>query len=366
MLGSYLLRPDGQAQALVLDVDGPAADESGRQRAHEVALELCATLARVGLRPLVLDSGGKGRHLWLCFAAPVPAGAARRWAQGVVDAVRPLSAGVLVEVFPKQDYLPAGAMGALLRLPLGRHPQTGRFSYFLDAEGQPVADPWTLLRAQPLIDRLALGLSGEAALPAAQPPLPPDAVAPMVDGCALLRGLVDKAARLRHLRHTERLALLYTLGHCGGAGSAYLHQVMALCGNYDARDTDRWLQRLEEGHPPISCSRLKEWLADYLPGVECPCPARRGRGSPLDHLRVQKKARPAVATAPLGALPTSLGDESGVQKKATPLVATAPVAAVDDGPAADAGAVAGIDAWAGVVEDLFGPPLGADDAGGVS
>src|SRR5205823_156063 len=129
-------------------------------------------------------------------------------------------------------------------------------------------------RAAP-VDPAALGLrpcAGEAGA-AAVPPEPPAAVAPLVEGCALICGLVDKAARLGHLRHTERLALLYTLGHGGDAGHAYLHQVIALCADYSPRITETWVRRVDAGHRPISCARLKEWLADDLPGVECPCPA---------------------------------------------------------------------------------------------
>lgn len=104
----------------------------------------------------------------------------------------------------------------------------------------------------------------------------------MVEGCALISELVGKAAETHHLRHTERLALLYTLGHMGEAGRNYLHQVIGLCENYDPRTTERWLRRIEEGHRPLRCATLREWLKDYLPGISCKC---KGRSSPLDLYR---------------------------------------------------------------------------------
>jgi hypothetical protein len=118
----------------------------------------------------------------------------------------------------------------------------------------------------------------------------------MVRGCRLLAALVQKAARTGHLGHTERLSLLYTLGHCGDAGRAYLHQVIGLCSNYDPRVTESWVRRLEPGRRALRCSTLKEWLRDHLPGVTCPCLPRRPNPSPVDLL-------PAPKPEPMGQPP---------------------------------------------------------------
>ena len=149
----------------------------------------------------------------------------------------------------------------------------------LDSEGRPVGDLCKFLAHAPWADSSAFKES-----PPSSPPEPPEAIAPVVEGCALISGLVRKAAERHHLRHTERLALLYTLGHMGEAGRAYLHQVIGLCDNYEPRTTERWLRRIEEGHRPLRCSTLREWLKDYLPEVSCTC---EHRTSPLDLLRSQ-------------------------------------------------------------------------------
>lgn len=112
----------------------------------------------------------------------------------------------------------------------------------------------------------------------------------MIQGCALLRALVEKAAQTGDLKHTERLALLYTVGRCGDAGRAHLHQIIALCGNYDPHVTERFIQRLEPGHKPIRCVKLKEWLRDYLPDTVCQCPSKKKNPSPLDLLQVSEKS----------------------------------------------------------------------------
>jgi len=288
ILGTYLLEQDGTTKSLVFDVDGPTLDESGRQKAHQLAMPMLEALDGQGIKPLLLDSGGKGRHLWLCFAEPVQAKPVRQWAQSFLDNFRPFPDGVLVEVFPKQDLISGNALGAMLRLPLGKHPQTSRFGSLLDENGQEVTNPWHVLRTHPLIKPSMLDTATNSAV-TSEIPKPPEAVEPIIKGCSLLRALVEKASSKRNLKHTERLALLYTLGHCGDAGSAYIHQLIALCSNYNPRITERFIGRLEPGHKAIRCSTLKEWLKDYLPGVDCECQQKKKNPAPIDLLSLSKK-----------------------------------------------------------------------------
>ena len=293
ILGTYLSLPDGRTKALVLDIDGPDSTEAGRSAAFQTAQQLVEKLKQNGLKPLWVDSGGKGFHIWLCFSQLASGRQLRQWANRFLDGFRPFPKGVLVEVFPKQETLKPTALGSLIRLPFGRHPQTGRWSLLLSKDGRPVEDFWAALTDTSLID--PQGLLATDPLGSNAPPEPPEAIAPVVEGCALIAGLIKKAAQMRHLRHTERLALLYTLGQLGEAGRNYLHQVIALCSNYDPRVTERWIQRLEEGHRPIRCATLKEWLKDYLPGVGCSCPSRRANPSPLDLLRQAHKRQPEAS-----------------------------------------------------------------------
>lgn len=285
VLGTYLLHPDGSSRALVLDIDGPDLSTRAKAQAREVAGRLFRALEGQGTQPLWFDSGGKGYHLWLCVGQSVQAGALRRWAARWLDGLRPYPAGVAVELFPKQDHIAARALGALIRLPLGRHPETGGFSRWLSPWGDPLDDPWPELRsAKPVAPERLLAVQSGSLLPE-----PPAMVAPLL-GCSLLRALVEKAGQEGDLKHTERLALLYTLGQTGEAGINYLHQVMALCTDYSPQITQRWVERLEAGHPAMRCTTLKEWLKDYLPGVGCECLPHKNP-SPADRLRPEAHYR---------------------------------------------------------------------------
>lgn len=281
MLGTYLLHPDGRLRTFVFDIDGVDCSEKSQAAAYGLAKRLVRSLCANGLTPIWEDSGGKGSHLWLCFSDFLDCAEALRWAEKWLDGFRPFPPGILVEVFPKSAAPGPSSLGALIRLPLGRHPKTGRWSALLTQEGEPVSEPMAALMSAPLLAPELPSWSGATSLAEGRLPSPPAAVLPVITGCRLISALVAKAAATRHLRHTERLALLYALGHLGDAGRTYLHQVIGLCSNYDPRITERWIRRLEEGHRPIRCSTLKSWLKDHLPGVDCPCIPGAANPSPL-------------------------------------------------------------------------------------
>lgn len=304
VLATYLLESDGATHALVLDVDGPEHTEEGRAAALALSIKLAAAFVERGTPPLLFATGGKGFHLWFCFREPVSARLAREWARRCLEELRPFPSGVIVEVFPKQDRIAGGALGSLIRLPLGRHPKTGEWGRLLDLQGGELADPWCLLVSTPLIAPTALGsrqegrplMPGEAARP-------PAGLAPLVEGCSLVRALVRKAIEEGRLRHAERLALLYVLGAVGEEGRAYLHQVIACCHNYDPRITERWIRRLQEGRKPIRCATIQEWLRDHLSAVPCDCELRGRARTPLD-LLAGKAGKPGRQTpAPAAAFP---------------------------------------------------------------
>jgi len=129
---------------------------------------------------------------------------------------------------------------------------------------------------------------------------PPDGpVARVLAGCALLRHLGDKAAGSGHLAHPERLSLLYSLGHLGGAGEQALHAIIGRCANYDRAETDRQIAKLTG--LPIGCTRLREKHAtpELLPLCICDFgDVRRRGGYPTPSARPRPRARAGGAPGP--------------------------------------------------------------------
>lgn len=91
----------------------------------------------------------------------------------------------------------------------------------------------------------------------------------VLEGCKVVRHLVDKARDTNYLTHMERVTLLYTVGYLGDEGKAFLHKVMSYCLNYKKDYTDRQIQRMKEA--PIGCYRIQEVHEEILRSVGCPC-----------------------------------------------------------------------------------------------
>ena len=104
-LGTYLLDQVSGCAFAVFDAD----QEDGLERLAALSTEL----AGQGI-PSLLETSRRGGHLWIHLAQPTPASAVRAW-------LLPFALAYDVEFYPKQDVLPGGGCGSLIRLPLGVH-----------------------------------------------------------------------------------------------------------------------------------------------------------------------------------------------------------------------------------------------------
>jgi hypothetical protein len=337
-LGVYPVRVDQTVTFLALDLDiRKAALEKAeghreriailRQTVHDAAMQLLAVARSVGLSLLLEDSGYKGRHLWGFLAQPVEAGLAARLCRLLVRATGVLPASLQIDTFPRQDAVPPGGYGNLIKLPLGIHMRSGRRARLLGPSG-PLADPWAALRDIERITRRQLLDAmdrlqppppgrGEArtggvptrpasppapfhptseALPEAASPFPegeappfedtpaakPSKAAPppmtlaealahptlsaVVDGCCVLASLVEDAIVTRTLTHDERVVLTHAMGH-QDEGTGWVNAVLGFCPDTPAHDM---LQRALRGHP-ISCPRIRQRLGERTRALPCHC-----------------------------------------------------------------------------------------------
>ncbi len=297
-LAAYLLRQDGTVGTVVLDVDAAEDGPESHEAAFAFARDLRRLCRSVGVPAALEDSGRRGRHLWILFSAPIPAEKARRLARLLAAQAGFPRPGVRVEVLPRHTQWPGPELGDAMKLPFGVHPVTGRRCHLLDEDDQQITDPEAALASVRTLEVAALDdllrtlsrLGTEPPIEARQPPLP-DACAPVVAGCSVVRSLIERAEQTGHLRHTHRLILLYTLGHLGVEGAETIHRVMALCRNYDAAICQGYLDRLDPERKPISCARIREWLEEEGETGLCTCP--RERRTPLSLI-----PREAVAAPP--------------------------------------------------------------------
>ena len=323
-LGSYVVRVDDTATFFVLDLDvrkraieatrgQQARVEVLRRAVHEVGLELRRRLKELGLPATLVDSGYKGRHLWVFLSAPVAArllvklGARlRRTLQGA------LPESLHLEFFPKQGHVSANGLGSLIKLPLGVHRRSGRRAHLLDERGRPTADPWSALRDAPRVSpdqvlRVLDALRGEpehvgddretgsAALESPQElfteasfEVEPE-LSTLLRRCPVLATLVDRVMTLRSISYDEQVVLKHTLGH-RPVGVLAVNYLLERCPEVEPP------QRLKQplsGHP-ISCARIRKRVPDVTGQVACFCPfpARPDHyPTPLLHLDEERTQR---------------------------------------------------------------------------
>jgi len=102
----------------------------------EVA-KVVAEMKKLGITPVVEDSGGKGYHIWVFFEKAIPNWKARAIGRAV---------GQGAEIFVRQDRIPEGGYGSALKLPCGVHRVTGRFCGFVDDELQLMENQYEYLK----------------------------------------------------------------------------------------------------------------------------------------------------------------------------------------------------------------------------
>ncbi|MDI6793736.1 MAG: CRISPR-associated primase-polymerase type A1 [bacterium] len=313
-VGLYLTRMDNTVKLMVIDIDVNKGalpkylqDEetkitTDRKIQEDVARikELCE---QMGCPVYIEDSGYKGRHCWFFFEEPIEAREARGLAKSILKRVGEPPQNLHREMFPRQDVVSPDALGSVIKLPLGIHKASCRRCLFVDSNGRPYPDQIQVLREIKLIsqdDVQRMKKSLQAGLTRAGEE-PSDDVKKIMAGCKVIRFLVNKAKETGDLSHTERLVILYSLGHLDDEGKQYIHQVMSCCLNYNQRYTERWVRRLKPDINPISCAKIRDWLSDITPGIGCYCDFKLGRGaypSPVLHVK-PKATKRIVASRPV-------------------------------------------------------------------
>ncbi len=216
-IGVYPLLQDDSCWFLACDLDGAT------WRLDALALlEACAEYAvPAGMER---SRSGAGGHLWVFFAAPVAATAARRLGALLLREAMTrrgeLDLASYDRLFPSQDFLPARGFGNLIALPLQGRCRAAGTSVFLDpATLEPLPDQWAFLGS---LERLApeqlqhlLSEHDEVAFgPSARSPqrrLPRDERLPAEIRCTIGADLAIARAELGHslLAELKHLASLH-------------------------------------------------------------------------------------------------------------------------------------------------------------
>jgi superfamily II DNA or RNA helicase len=140
--GVYPLGKDDTCRFLAVDFD--EADWRADARAF---VDSCRSLGIP--QALEISRSGKGAHIWIFFAAPIPASTARRLGSALVSytcaTTRQLQLASYDRLFPNQDTLPKGGFGNLIALPLQKESRERGATVFVDDAFDPYTDQWRFL-----------------------------------------------------------------------------------------------------------------------------------------------------------------------------------------------------------------------------
>jgi len=294
--GLFISQPNDTVQLCLLDIDVKKRFiltrlEQNRgfedlvNKAHSYSFDLYDQAKKLGVRPIVEDSGYKGRHLWIFFSDPVAPALARQILMGIVASANNPPEEINVEYFPRRDHAKKDHLGDLIKLPLGINRKSGKFSLFINRDGnypdqnqalhsiQPVSRvrmknlmekgvfKKNTMRRMPQIKKILL--SDLENIPSRGP------VRRIMKDCVLMRYLVSKSQSINHLTHMERVVLLHVFGHLKDEGQAFIHRVISFCTNYDPNYTQQQMRKLKPS--PISCPRLKEMFPQVTVSIKCNC-----------------------------------------------------------------------------------------------
>ncbi len=305
-LGLYMMRADNTVKLAVIDIDVNKSVMLKYTQDREIRTTLVSKIQKdarkinhladeLGIPVYIEDSGYKGRHLWFFFSEPVKASDVRNLAKAIVKRVGEPPKEEHREIFPKQDRVASDALGCLVKLSLGIHKATGRHCLFIDSNGRAYDNQILFLKnikqitekdVREAIRTLQTGFRKQIFKEVENAK-----IKKIVEGCRVIKFLIDKAKEKGHLTHSERLVILYSLGHLGDEGKRYIHQIMSNCLNYDFDYTQRWINRLKNNAHPISCPKIRDWLSDITPGIGCYCEFDLPKGTyPSPLLFVDPKA----------------------------------------------------------------------------
>lgn len=138
-IGTYVINPQDQTVKSVcfdLDTHDEATTELLCNLVSQLVLGVHMDDPDARLSLLKEWSGNKGTHVWLFLSEPVSAAKVRRWiGRDFIPKWVEQTGGATLEVFPKQDEVPEGGFGNLVKLPLGKHAVSGNFSQILPCQG---------------------------------------------------------------------------------------------------------------------------------------------------------------------------------------------------------------------------------------
>ncbi len=251
---AFLLPGTSSTRVALLDFDshGGEVDFDGMR---DVAVTVEEELALRGLNAVPFrSSGGRGIHLWLLWEEPQDAYSVRKCLASVLQAcdLKPGTKGVIVgevEVFPKQDFVPADGFGNMAILPLaGKSVPLGNLMLPM-----PRTAPfeWVFSAPVPVLERPVRELTVST---------------PTAELADLRRALAAIPQDTHPLDYDQWRNVIFAIHHAtGGEGIALAHEFSARSTKYDPDflDTRVWPYIRDDREGGITDGYILGLAAEY-------------------------------------------------------------------------------------------------------
>jgi group II intron reverse transcriptase/maturase len=275
-----------------------------KQRLLDDARGVLDIAFKAGVKGLIEDSGYKGYHIWFFFYKRIPAKLAKDFLQALNRVAGNSPEGTHRELFPASDFLKKDQLNSRIKLPLGLHRLTGKYSQFLKPDGQ-VSDNGILALSSDVFFNRCIDLKkamrgwDEYSSPENNN-IPNHQTSPVTEksdiehlfkSCAVLQAIKQKAESTKNISHYERVVLRGILAPMGNEGRLAIHDIMNKCNNYNKSLTDKMVA--ESHSKSMGCYRIKEILSYMVRKIDCNCKFRKTKNdyaNPLRHLNKNRKS----------------------------------------------------------------------------
>lgn len=337
-LGLYFVKKDNTASMMAIDIDvsKPFLNDyinifKERKRIQAILFETAVRLVQnaqsIGVEMLVELSGYKGVHLWAFSDFDLPARHWRLLGKWMNEQLYGVNAEVSIEIFPKQDMVPASGLGNLVKLPLGIHQKTGSRAVFVDSlnfrpfaqqrEAIDGAIRITRSEFEEILGRITISqvsksaktvvrsdLSGEASVSPLKTDEGAKAESPdlslqvklklperftieiekILSGCRPLYEILSSVIVEGRIEAGWRHVFIYIFSTVGEEGKVFVHQVLNQLDGYDPDKINGEIRAV----PPntMSCNKVRKNLGSLALKVGCCCQFRLPEGcyaSPVVH-----------------------------------------------------------------------------------
>lgn len=260
----------------------------------EIANKLKAVLKQSGIKSYIEFSGFKGFHLWIFLKEKLPASTAFLFVNKLRAYINIGKYPVSVETFPKQSKINPDQLGNLIKLPYGIHQKTGKRSYFLDDDNEPMTDinsincvemndttkiinllnQWKSLEAPPIeAESKIKDIENIDIAPQILPRIDYQVNLEnhaeynwLISKCVTLKNIVEKIESTYEISNQERLTLMHTLGHLS-QGAEIVNLLLNKCVNVSP---DLYMKSNFQGNP-TSCPKIRQRLSTLADKELCNC-----------------------------------------------------------------------------------------------